>query len=447
MKKLNLLFFLISFLFANEELEVNLSTQKNLFPLYISKIYNEGSHFNDAYLAKLLSVMKFDLNYNGFTEVIKSEYQKDFKISHFDQDIAFEQCFWKNQKIAYVLKTEVSQKKLKAYIYNTSNNLLKNFSDIELSGNLNIDRGKLHSFCDNLQKMLFGQKGIASLKILYTIREKNDQNPNMKWKSEIWICDSDGENAKQLSFDNNYFVHPVFIPNKNNKDYIYVSYINGQPKLYKTSISNKAKIPLIQLRGNQLLPAFSNDCQKLAFISDASGRPDIFLQYFDKNLATLGKSVQLYSYPRATNASPVFSPDSEKLAFVSDKDGSPRIYVIKIPDNIHNRKRPITHLITKKNRQNVTPSWSKDGKKLAFSAKTDSIRQIWVYDFETNEEWQLTNDNKNKENPNWANDSLHIIYNTENENESELYLININQKKPVKITKGNGRKRFPSFEP
>jgi len=171
------------------------------------------------------------------------------------------------------------------------------------------------------------------------------------------------------------------------------------------------------------------------------------MQHFDQNTLTIGKPIQLFSYPRATHASPCFSPDSQKIAFVSDKDGTPRIYVIKIPDDLYHRKRPIAHLITKENRQNVTPSWSKDGKKLAYSAKTNKVRQIWIYDFETDEEWQLTNGSINKENPHWANDSLHIIFNTEDDSESELYLINIKQKEAIKITNGEGRKRFPSFEP
>lgn len=447
MKKLCICLLFFSYIFASEEIEVSLSTKKALFPIYISKIHNEGACFDDSYLSDLESILKFDLNYNGYTEVVKTEYQKDFKISHFDQEIAFEQNFWKSQKIAYVLKTEINQKKLKAYIYNINTNLLKTISDIELTGDISFDRIRIHSLTDSLQEMLFGQRGIATSKILFTLREKAKSNSTLPWKSEIWMCDYDGQNARQITNEESYFVHPIFIPNKKNTEFVYVSYINGQPKLYKSSINNKNKSPLIHLGGNQLLPSYSNDSQKLTFICDASGRPDIFLQHFDKNNLALGKPIQLYSYPRATNASPVFSPDSQKIAFVSDKDGSPRIYMIKIPDDLYTRKRPIPHLITKKNKQNVSPSWSKDGKKLAYSAKNESERQIWIYDFDTDEEWQLTTDSKNKENPTWANDSLHIIYNTEDEKESELYLINIKQKVPVKITKGEGRKRFPSFEP
>ncbi len=440
------IFVFIYFTFANEEIEVTLSTKNLIKPLYLSKIFNEGSNFEASYLKNLADVLKFDLNNNGFTKVLKTEYQNDFTISHFDPERAFDPAFWSEKKVAYVIKPQIEKNLLKTFVYNVNDNILKTF-EINLTGNINIDRQKLHSLCDSIQQMLFGQKGIFTSKILYTVRSINEKDKNLKWQSEIWISDIDGENAKQLTYQNSYFVHPIFIPNKKD-EYLYISYLNGLPKIHKSSIANpNVSKPIINLRGNQLLPAISKDGDKLAFISDAAGAPDLFLQYFDDNFLPIGKPLQLFSYPRSTQASPTFSPDGQKLAFVSDKDGAVRIYVIAIPNNAHSRKRPIAHLITKKNKENVTPSWSKDGKKLAYSAKVDNIRQIWIYDFEKDEEWQLTFGGKNKENPFWANDNLHLVFNTEDKDEAELYLININQKEAIKITKNEGKKRFPSFKP
>ncbi len=79
--------------------------------------------------------------------------------------------------------------------------------------------------------------------------------------------------------------------------------------------------------------------------------------------------------------------------------------------------------------------------KLAYSAKTDGIRQIWIYDFILDIHYQLTTGPLNKENPCWAEDNFHIMYNTEGW-ESQLYLIDLNRKKPVKITKDRNRNRF-----
>jgi TolB protein len=243
-------------------------------------------------------------------------------------------------------------------------------------------------------------------------------------------------------------VHPVFIPNKDKcDDFLFVSYITGQPKIQLASINNFKPSPFINLRGNQLLPSISLKKDKIAFVSDAAGRADLFLQLIDDNLKLKGKPIQLFSSPRATQASSCFSPDGNKLCFVSDKDGTPRLYIMNLPETIYERKRAEVHLITKKNRQNVTPTWSYDGKKIAYSAMTNKVRQIWIYDIEKDEEYQLTKDPINKENPIFAFDSMHLVYNTEDKNESEVYIININQKKAVKITKGLGRKRFPYFEP
>ncbi len=451
MKKLILLFLILfSYLFANEELEVSLSTKNPLMPLYVGSVYDDGSSFDKPYLEKIHEVFQFDFQNNAFSQVSKNEQQHEFKVSHFDNEVAFNPEYWKEKKIAYVVKLVAKEKYLKTYVYYVEKNSLRTFYDIFLCGDLAVDRIKIHNLCDTIQEVLFGKKGIASSKIIYTIRIDNpDKTGHLKWLSEVWLCDYDGANAKQLTFENSYSVHPIFIPEKNKKstNFLYVSYKLGQPKIYKKSLNSPESTRLVSLRGNQLLPSISNNAKQLAFICDAAGRPDLFMQLFDENGLTQGKPVQLYSAAKATQASPTFSPDNKKLAFVSDKDGTPRIYVIKIPEKSYNRMRPVAQLITKKNKQNVTPGWSPDGTKLVYSAKTEGTRQLWVYDFETNEEWQLTKDNKNKENPYWAPDSLHIVYNTEDASTSEIYIININQKEAAKISKGPAKERFPSWEP
>jgi TolB protein len=155
-----------------------------------------------------------------------------------------------------------------------------------------------------------------------------------------------------------------------------------------------------------------------------------------------GKPIQLYSYPRSTQASPTFSPDGSKIAFVSDKDGSPRIYTI--PAN-PSAKRAEAVLITRKNSESSCPAWSPDGRKLAYSAKTNGIRQIWIYDFALKEEKQLTSGPGNKENPAWAPDSLHIVFNTTDASSTELHIVNLNQPEAIKITKNSGKKHYPTW--
>ena len=227
-----------------------------------------------------------------------------------------------------------------------------------------------------------------------------------------------------------------------NDRFLYVSYKSGQPKIFIASLADGVGKRIIDLKGNQLLPAISPQRDKIAFICDAAGRTDLFLQQFHPESGEAGKPMQLYSFPHATQASPTFSPDGSKLAFVSDKDGTPRIYLIPAT---FTTKRPTPHLITKQNRENSCPAWSPDGKKLAYSAKTKGVRQIWIYDFETAQEWQLTDGGGNKENPSWALDSKHLVFNSTDGSSSELYLVNLNQPEVIKISQGPGIKHYPSW--
>jgi TolB protein len=440
-------FFMLIFpscFFAVEEMEVQLKTESSLVPIYLSKITQVDKKFSDDYAERLWKVLKFDFSYSGFFSLLGNETSKEERLKGENVQECFDKNFWQQAQASYVIKLAIHQKKIQVQYFSLFGEGYKRFLDMELTGDLSQDRKKMHQLTDAFVKEITGNSGVFSCRLLYAVRLPKPEN-NKEWYSEIWMSDFDGENACLVTGRGDYAIHPIFFP-QNPSLCLYVSYKTGQPKFYVYSFKDKKGYPFLSLRGNQLLPSFSPRGDKLAFICDAAGRPDVFIQKIDSRGNPVGKPYQVFSAVQATQASPVFSPDGDKLAFVSDKDGTPRIYVIKVPEEGAG-KRPIAQLITKKNRQNVTPTWSSDGTKLAYSAKTEGERQIWIYDFSLDEEWQLTRGAGDKENPRWAPDGLHIIFNTEENNSAELYLANIHQPEAVKITTGIGKKRFPSWEP
>jgi TolB protein len=252
-----------------------------------------------------------------------------------------------------------------------------------------------------------------------------------------------------LTHNNGYCITPCYIPPKPENlsgHYFYVSYLNGQPKIYVASLREGNDRQFLYLRGNQLMPAVSSQRDKLAFINDITGNPDLFLQLFTPEAGPIGKPRQIFSAVNATQGTPAFSPDGKWLAFVSNKDGSPRVYILEIPPAGANLKNLTLKLISKANRESSAPAWSPDGSKLAYCAMTKNVRQIWIYDFDKKKERQLTHGTGNKENPTWAPNSLHLVFNSTGSSGSELYMINLNQPEAVKITSGPGEKRFPSWE-
>ncbi len=428
-----------------EEIRIYLSTTSPLEPVYISKFQSSDQSLPNDYLAQLESVLNFDFSHNSSTKVLPVHDLKEKALAQSTPSLRFHSATWKNWGVLHVLKGEIRNKSLSLMLFSSQTSSLKQFPEIALSGILSKDRVQIHRLADAIYKTLYGEAGIANTRILYAAKQKNQD----KWVSEIWSCDWDGGNPKQLTREGSYCITPVFIPTSTkyaNDRFLYVSYKVGQPKVFIASFNEGVGKRLIDLRGNQLLPAISPQRDKVAFICDAAGkadgRTDLFLQEFHPEKGETGKPVQLFSYPRSTQASPTFSPDGSRLAFVSDKDGAPRIYVIPAT---FNTKRPTPVLITKQNHENSCPAWSPDGKKLAYSAKTKGTRQIWIYDFESREEWQLTDGTGNKENPSWAPDSKHLVFNSTDGHISELYTVNLNQPDVVKISHGAGIKHYPAW--
>jgi len=405
MYKILLLLFSIS-LFGVEEFNVFLERVEEKKPLYLYEIEKINSSISQEYLSQLKKVMRFDLEHLDRIFLLK------------DNPIEAQAAF-------YEVRPKISKDLMLFEFY--ANGKKFEFPPFTLTQDLNLDRRNIHQVLDSFYLKLFHKKSILTTKLIYSVRREISTD---YWASDIYVSDYDGKNPEAKIRDRHYHLCPCFLPNEDN--FLYVSYKTGWAKIY----SNESELPYITLAGNQILPSISKDGKKIAFISDAAGRPDLFLQIENQ------KPIQLFSYPRATQASPVFDPKAKRIAFVSDKDGPPRIYVLDIPKKFG--KRPIATLITKKNRENTCPNWSCDGTKIAYSAKTEGIRQIWIYDFETKEEWQLTFGGKNKENPSWAIDNCHLVYNTEDD--SELFLINIENKKETKITRGQGEKRFASWQ-
>ena len=416
------LFFLPIFALFSENLVVELSTHSHLKPLHVEKITDKTSVFTENYLTSLHAILVNDFAIGGKARLVSGSE-------------------------GAILKIEVVDHNLTASLYDRPGHLRKTAKNLYLTGKLERDRRTMHMLADEIHKQLFGESGIASKRIFFAKKIPSHDG----YISEIWECDSDGANLRQITRDNSYAITPTYLPSDQNhpEQLLYVSYKSGPPKIYSTPLSQFSPKAAISLRGNQLLPTFSQTANMVAFISAASGHADLFLQLFDPGRGAIGKPLQIYSLSGSVQASSSFSPDGSKIAFVSDKESTPKIFLIDL-STITTGRRPEAKRITQKYRENTGPSFSPDGKKIAYSAKIDGVRQICLYDLQTKEEKVLTKGDKHKENPCFAPNSLHIIYNTTGSRSgreiAELFLINLNDPTPIQITEGAGKKHYPTWE-
>lgn len=444
-----LLFLAAVFPLKGEEapLLVRLTTETERIPVYLAPMEATNSDFDSAYSLKLLNVLQFDLDHNGMTYVFKSSPPWDKLPTSASFDQAPKTSDWDSLRGPYYLvKIRFQGKQAAVRLFSQNGGLAKTIEGISLTGDLSKDRRQIHLLADAIHKTLFGTDGVASTKILYTLKLKKDAS----LESEVWQADYDGYNAHPITTNSGYSVMPLYIPSRpgyHSGAFFFISYKTGQPKIYYQGFKEGVARRLTYLKGNQLMPAISRQRDKLAFISDVTGNPDLFIQPFSPDTGAIGKPYQIFSTHLATQGSPTFSPDGNQIAFVSNKDGSPRIYVMDVPAPGTSLNAIKASLVTKRNRESTAPCWSPDGSKLAYCSVVQGVRQIWVYDFNTREEKQITQGLVNKENPTWAPNSRHLIFNSSDKGSCDLYLINLNQTDATKITSGPGEKRFPCWEP
>lgn len=431
----------------SDPIVVRLATETQLIPMYLTHFNGNGSGFEQNYCNQLEKVLQFDLGHNGMTYLLDTSNERERLAGASSIDQQPRTTDWKALSAFYIVKIQILDKKLSARLFAANAETTKRIDDIPLTGDLSSDRRQIHQLADIIHKTLFGKEGIATTRIIYTVKTKQGST----WASEMWESDYDGGNRRQLTKDSGYAITPVYVPPKpgfTSGSFFFVSYKTGQPKIYYQSLSqNSEPRRLTLLRGNQLMPAISRQRDKLAFICDITGNPDLFVQAFSPETGAIGKPYQIFSTHLATQGTPTFSPDGNQIAFVSNKDGSPRIYMMDVPAPGTSLNDIKAALISKRNRESSAPAWSPDGTKIAYCALVQGVRQVWLYDLVTREERQLTQGAGNKENPTWAPNSLHLIFNSSDTGACELYLINLNQTDAAKISNGAGEKRFPCWEP
>ena len=153
--------------------------------------------------------------------------------------------------------------------------------------------------------------------------------------------------------------------------------------------------------------------ERIAFVSDRAGNEEIYVMDMD------GNNVRRLTHDPGHDLSPSWSPDGEKIAFSSHRAGS-GIWVMdsdgRNPENLTKwlkEGRPAGH-------GGASPSWSPDGRQIAFVSDWDGHGDIYVMDVDPENVWgmlarrkdlqNLTKDQEWEYRPVWSPDGRHIAF-------------------------------------
>lgn len=125
--------------------------------------------------------------------------------------------------------------------------------------------------------------------------------------------------------------------------------------------------------------------------------------------------------------SPSWSPDGRKLAYVSFEKRTPAIYV----QGIYDRSRT---LVASYPGINGAPEWSPDGSKLAVVLSKDGQPNIYVLDVASHQLTRVTNDRSIDTEPSWGPDGRSIYFTSERGGKPQIYRVDLGSGQAQRVT-------------
>nr|WP_211219939.1 Tol-Pal system beta propeller repeat protein TolB [Ferrimonas futtsuensis] len=125
--------------------------------------------------------------------------------------------------------------------------------------------------------------------------------------------------------------------------------------------------------------------------------------------------------------SPSWSPDGRKLAYVSFENGRSEIYI----QDLYTQKRD---RLTSFEGINGSPNWSPDGTKMAMSLSKDGNPEIYVMDIATKQMKRITNHYAIDTEPSWHPDGKSLVFTSERGGRPQIYRVYLDSGRIQRLT-------------
>ena len=280
-----------------------------------------------------------------------------------------------------------------------------------------------HKVADDIIMAIKGFRGICSGRIAMIGTATGNK--------ELYLCDADGGNLRQLTHDKSISMAPRWAPD--GSKIVYTSFLKGFADIYMIEMPSGKRSVVASSPGINMAGAISPGGGEMLMVLSKDGNPEVYSKSFGS-----GQLLRLTRTPRAGEASPTWSPDGSQIAYVSDMAGagSPQLYVM---DRSGTSRR-----LTSRGKENVDPDWGANNQ-IAFSSRRNGLYSIFMINPATMQEQQVSPSDGNYEDPSWASDGRHLVCGKREGGGTRIYLLDTMGDTPVCLTPYGGSWSAPSW--
>jgi DNA-binding beta-propeller fold protein YncE len=148
--------------------------------------------------------------------------------------------------------------------------------------------------------------------------------------------------------------------------------------------------------------------------------------------------------PRSMGSDLAFSPDGDTVAVFGKRGGGRSLFLLDVLSRKVDRRIDMEDLDLE---QQLAPTFSPDGQKIAFAAWRDGDFDVYTYDLETDELANVTDDDVYDGGPEYSPDGRRMIVSTVVEGYQKLFEIDLETGARRQLTVGDSHERDAAFSP
>lgn len=290
-------------------------------------------------------------------------------------------------------------------------------------------RQQLHAISDAIEFWVTGGRGVAATRILYSSGGR------------IWQVDSDGANPMALTAAGALALYPAWHPRATHIAYTVMSNDGTRVVIRELKADGGGAPRTLPARAGSVntSPIFSPDGETILYAHGQDNGTDIYAAPMSG-----AESPRRVTVSRGMDAvSPSFSPDGRRIVYVTNRPGGLGLYVA---DADGTNAEALTPFSFGDQSQRTDPSWSSDGRLVAFQAEKDGRSQVHTVNVRDRGIRQYTNEGRN-EDPSWSPDSRHLVFTSNRSGSWQLWVLDIESNRVRQLTRAASGARAGAWSP